>query len=438
VGGPHSLAAGFVKWANQVSSVEILYEMFRRAGEIAAAKPRGPVYLNVSLETLLDEWTPPRERRPVPAAGKQCSAPEEVARVAKSLAAAAHPVIVTESAGRDQATFDALDALCEGLAIGVVEPDSALCTSFDQTSDMYMGSRHPEASNVDFVMLVGACAPWYPPSANPYPNARVVVIDDVPQRPHRVYQVLEAHDRLAGDMAATLRALLEAAASEVDPDAVSARRAELAALHITQRDALAAAERAAAGHHDRISPVRLVAELRRALPPDAMIFDETITHGPTIQRHLLASEPGRWRYVQGGLGQGSGVALGAKLAVGDRMVVLACGDGGFLYNPMVQALMASRTHKLPFLIVIFNNRQYRAMKVNYERFYPDGVAATHNDQDGLDLSDQPPLSEFAGPFGFLGREVHEPSQLADALYAGVAEVAAGRTAIIDVILDDYL
>ena len=45
-----------------------------------------------------------------------------------------------------------------------------------------------------------------------------------------------------------------------------------------------------------------------------MVVDETITHSRVIARHLMAGTAGRYGYVQGGLGQGLGVALGAKLA----------------------------------------------------------------------------------------------------------------------------
>ena len=47
--------------------------------------------------------------------------------------------------------------------------------------------------------------------------------------------------------------------------------------------------------------------------------------------------------MQGGLGQGIGVALGVKLADPAREVALTVGDGSFLYNPIVQSLSAAKT-----------------------------------------------------------------------------------------------
>ena len=45
-----------------------------------------------------------------------------------------------------------------------------------------------------------------------------------------------------------------------------------------------------------------------------------------------------------GLGQGLGYALGIKLALPKRPVVLTIGDGTFLYNPVVPAIVFADEH----------------------------------------------------------------------------------------------
>jgi acetolactate synthase-1/2/3 large subunit len=434
VGGPHTLAAPFVKWSNQAPTPAVLYEMVLRAGEIAAREPSGPVFLNVPLETLLADWTPPALRRLVAPRGRRQSPPAEIDAVAGLIAAASRPVVLTESAGRDPRAFEALVAFAEALGAGVAEPTSAVCANFPRLHALHIGADPAAAGEPDLVLLVNCRAPWYPPSANPFPNAPVVVIDEVPQRPHVVYQVLQAHAYLEGEIASTLDALRDAVAGRLDAGAVGARRAEVEAAHQRELDQVAEDERRAGEAAERIAPALLASTLRELLPSDAVVVDETITHSRVLQRHLQAGEAGRWIYVQGGLGQGSGVALGVKLALGERMVVLALGDGTFLYNPMVQALMAARDLGLPLLVVIFNNRQYLSMKLNHLRFYPDGAAVAGDDFDGVDLSGQPPLSQFAAPFGYSGREVEKPEELRPALEAAIAEVAAGACSVVNVSL----
>ena len=70
---------------------------------------------------------------------------------------------------------------------------------------MHLGSNvEPFNKTADLVLLVNCRAPWYPPSTGP-PAARTVVIDEVPQRPYIVYQVLHADQYLEGAVAETLR-----------------------------------------------------------------------------------------------------------------------------------------------------------------------------------------------------------------------------------------
>jgi acetolactate synthase-1/2/3 large subunit len=291
-----------------------------------------------------------------------------------------------------------------------------------------------QLAGADLVLLVACRAPWYPPSQSPAPGAEIVVIDEVPQRPHVVYQVLHADRYLEGTVTSTLRALCDdvAGRDDVDAAAVDERRARVQAAHDELRAAIDADEEKARAVTDRITPALLAAALRDELGDQAVFVDETITHSRILQRHLRWNDPDRWHYVQGGLGQGTAVALGVKQALGERLVVLTIGDGSFLYNPVVQALMASRDLELPLLIVVFNNRQYLSMKLNHLRFYPDGAAVAENDFDGVSLAGQPELSRFGEPFGMPGWEVSSPAELPSVLREAAAAASGGSTAIVNV------
>jgi acetolactate synthase-1/2/3 large subunit len=433
VGGPHVLAQPFVKWANQVPGIETLYEMVLRTGEMSQRDPVGPTYLNVPVEVLLQPWTPPARIRRTAPAGEKRSAPEEIAALAQLLLGAKHPVILTETGGRDAAGFAALVDLADLLAIPVIEPQSAVCANFPRRHPMHLGAGSDALfKEADLILLVNCRAPWYPPSAGP--QALTVVIDAVPQRPHVVYQVLHAEHYLEGDVAATLAATTAAVRTlGVNGEVVEARRARHAQRHATLQSQIGDAEQKAAAL-EAIDPVRLVQALRDTATADTIFVDETITHARLLQQHLQCDHAGGYYYVQGGLGQGIAVALGVKLAARDRPVVLAIGDGSFLYNPIVQSLAAARDNKLPLLIVVFNNRKYLSMKFNHLRFYPDGAAVANNEFHGVDLGTQPELSAFAAPFGMLGLAVKQAAELEPALRQAQAAVAAGRTAIVNVML----
>ncbi|MER5516995.1 thiamine pyrophosphate-dependent enzyme [Streptomyces sp. NPDC002763] len=432
VGGPHGIAQPFTKWSTEAASVHTLPTMITRAAELAWRAPAGPAYLNIPLEILLEEWDG-REAKPLVAPGSTHSSPEEVDPVAQLIREAANPVIVTETAGREAGGFEALVAFAEAWNIPVVEPDSAVCGNFPRTHPLHAGSDiGPWMDEADLILLVNCRAPFYPPSRRPA-KAQVVVIDEVPQRPHVVYQVLFADRYLEGNVANTLRQLAKRAKG-LDERAVDVRRAAQEERHAAEQSAIAAVEARAEGT-DGVDPVLVAATLRRLLHgQDAIVVDETITHSRVVKRHLQVTGPDSYFYVQGGLGQGIAVALGVKLAAKERPVVLTVGDGAFTYNPVIPSYDASKAYELPLLIVVFNNRVYKSMNLNHRRFYPEGAAADTGEWLGTDLHRLPRLAAFAEPFGMHTEIVDTTQALAPALERALKAVAEGTTAVVDVLV----
>ena len=437
VGGPQAIAAPFTKWSNAAADVSVLYGMLKRAGELAAQAPAGPVYVNTPVEVLLAPWRP-AATSPVPVAvgGSTVAVPEDVELAVRLLSAARRPVLAVETAGRDPAAFAALVELADLLALPVVEPQSAVSSSFPRGNPMHAGGDLAAlAVDADLVVLLGCRSPWYPPSAKPG-NATVLVIDEVPHRPHMAYQVLTADHYVGGAIAPTLRAITARLRQcGLDEAAVEARRAAQSAAHAAdQEKRLAAESKALSSTEGPVDPVAVAATLRELIADDAVVVDETITHSRVIARHLMAGTAGRYSYVQGGLGQGLGVALGAKLGLGDRLTVLTVGDGTWLYNPVPQGLMAAAQHGLPLLVVIFNNKKYLSMRFNLTRAYPDGAYVTSKSGYGVDLSAQPDAAAVAAAAGAAGFTVTTTPELAPTLEKAIATVRAGQTAVVNVFL----
>lgn len=82
--------------------------------------------------------------------------------------------------------------------------------------------------------------------------------------------------------------------------------------------------------------------------------------------------PSSWLSLTGGaIGQGSPVATGAALACPDRRVVALLGDGGAAYT--IQSLWTQAREQLDVTTVIFANRRYNILNVEYGRL---GVTET--------------------------------------------------------------
>jgi len=411
--------------------VHTLYEHVVRAGEFAQRTPMGPVYLNAPLEVMLQEWTPCDNPRRVPPPPKTRAADADVEKIAELLFGARNPVILTETAGRDPAAFAALVELAE--LFGIPVGGRAVFANFPKNHPLHLGSGiQPFLKDADLVLLVSCRAPWYPPSKKPT-SGTVVAIDENPLKGTMVYQSLQADHYLEGEVAASLRLLVEAAKAT----GVSAvKHAERRAAWQREHDRIVAAERAAeaaAKDGDKIDPLALVGALREAMPADAIYVEETITHAGLLQQHLPWTEPRSFFRAGGGLGQGLGTALGVKLGAPQRPVAALIGDGSLLYNPVVQALGASKGNDLPILIVVCNNGQYRAMQIGHLHHYPNGAAQEADIWHGVTI-DGPDYAEFGKPFGFHGQKVERPAELTGAIRTAMRAVESGKTAILNVVL----
>lgn len=435
VGGYQRLLEPVVKWSQQVPSAGTLYESVVRAGEMAQRAPKGPTYLCVPMETMLEEWLRPDALRDVPAAPKVQPIPEDIDRVADMIARAKSPVIAVEKIGPDPEACRALVEFAELMAIPVVESRGAFFTNFPKSHELYLGTElRPFVEETDLALLVESRAPWYPPSNAP-DSEKIVSIGENPLKGHMVYQVMNAGHYLEGHAGRTLTLLVDALRNrDLDKTAIAERRARWQTAHKKWADGLAATEVAAA-EKDVITVPLLMKHLRDALPEETTYVDETIVHAGIIRTHAQWQDSFGFFRAPSGLGQGLGYALGVKLAIPERTVVMTIGDGTFMYNPVVPALAFADEHNLPLLIVVVNNLKYSAMQHYHDQFYPGGASAKNEDYYGVNLKDLK-YEEAAAIVGGFSARVDTPSELPDAIAGAVKSINAGKTAILNVIMPD--
>lgn len=430
-GSTTRLVEPICKFASHSGGRYTVYESIIRSGEMAQRTPQGPTYLSVTTETLMEEWTPPANGgRTVPAAPRILTAPEDIEKLAAQIARAKNPVVYTEGAGRESEAFHALVALCEELALPLIEKPGSSFANFPKDHPLHQGHNIKDYWESDLAIVACVRAPWYPPSDRP-PNAVIAVIDDNPHNEAMTYQSLQADMYLEGNVAQTLRDLTEAVkGKDLDQAVIAARRESLAASH----DALVAkkkAQREEARAQTPIDPLWLCEALNNVMPDGTIYIDEVTTHTGMLRQHLDWNQPQSLFTRQGGLGQGLGLSLGVKLAKPDRPVVTLIGDGAFLYNPALGALGAARDFSLPTLTVIFNNKKYAAMQGMHVQMYPDGTAVDTDTYHGTHIN-APDFGKVAEAFGAFGEQVTDPEKLEAALARGLKATQEGKSAILDV------
>ena len=197
---------------------------------------------------------------------------------------------------------------------------------------------------------------------------------------------------IVGDAAAVLRALLPA----LTPRARD-REAEMAAIRAAFAERLAR-------HEPVMSFVRAI---RAALPDDGIYVEEVTQVGFASRLALPVYGPRTFLSpgYQDPLGWGYGTALGAQAASPGRKVVLATGDGGFMFQ--AAELATAMRHNLPVVVVVFDDGAFGNVRRIQQQAYGNRLIA-------CDLAN-PDFVKFAESFGMAAFRAGTPQQLEDAL-----------------------
>ena len=309
----------YTKWDYELRAGQPVDEIVGRALDVALAQPRGPVYLTLPREVLADrDQVASQALPPTDHAAPQPSA-KHIGEIAKLLARAELPVIVTANVGRDFGAVGALAALAERYAIPVAQPHAS-CVNLPASHPMNLGHAGTElVAKADLIIVAECEVPWYPRYVTPRADARVVHPGTDPLYARYPIRSFPAEIVVPGNTRAALE-LLDAALADasVNQNAIKRRRGTIAELKAAQARAAAATLEQARGE----KPIRyayLGDCLRAALPKKSTVVVELGVPPDSLQ----LEEPGSLLGVSigGGLGFGLGASLGAKLAAPDRMIV---------------------------------------------------------------------------------------------------------------------
>jgi acetolactate synthase-1/2/3 large subunit len=168
-----------------------------------------------------------------------------------------------------------------------------------------------------------------------------------------------------------------------------------------------------------ITPDSAAAAVALTLPENAIVIDEAITSGRSMDRITKGMVAHDWLQVTGGaIGGGFPLATGAAVACPDRPVLGLQADGSGAYS--LQALWTQAREAQHVVTLIFANREYRILKGEMANV---GVTSVGRNALGmLDLR-RPEISwvDLAKGFGVAGVRVDTVEDLMAALKRGFAE-----------------
>jgi acetolactate synthase-1/2/3 large subunit len=372
-----SMAAPIAKAAWRLETAQELPERITAAFALARSGRRGPVLVDIPLDLQRAAVTEPAaDHAPQPAAGTpfagsiQEPGQGEIDRVLADLAAARRPLLLAGGGLRSGEAVGAFRGLVARLGIPVVHSLMAVdVLAHDDPLRVGMigtyGNRWANIalSRADCLLVLGSRLDIRQTGADTeaFANGRPI---------HHVdCDAGEINNRLVGThgMVAGLLPFLTAATARVDDRILPERqqwRAEIAELAGAWPDISELAD------VPGINPNVLMHALSRSAGSAAAIVADVGQHQMWAAQSMELGPQQRF-LTSGGMGaMGSGLplAVGASLAAG-APVVLVAGDGGFQLN--LQELQTVVRNRLALKMVILNNRSHGMVR-QFQETYFDG------------------------------------------------------------------
>lgn len=359
------MARQYTKWAWEVRSAAEIPRAMARAFQIASTPPTGPVFLSLPVNALQERADMKFE--PITRVGRARPDPSDMEKAAALIMGARNPAIIAGDRCARSGAVGALVQLAEMIGARVhAEPLNSLLV-FPTGHRLYAGPLFPNTkqsqatlNGVDLILLIGVSnlTPLVYTGERMVPEgARIIQIDSDARELGKNYS---AELAVLADPLLAIEDLIEVLRGRVDSasDAIRARRERVAAALAEMRARFAESAAPADGP---LEPAYVARQMRRIAPDTAVLVDESVTSTAFIRTFFELNEPNSYFYAKGGsLGLGLPAAIGVKLAMPDRQVICAVGDGSALYS--IQALWTAAHYKLAVRFIIFNNSSYMILK----------------------------------------------------------------------------
>jgi benzoylformate decarboxylase len=431
-----SMAAPLVKWSIEVTRLQDLPRIMRRAAKIAMTPPTGPVFISLPGD-ILNEIAEIDMGQSVRIDHRVRPSDKSLDELANALLSAKNPVIISGQELSSQQAFVDASALATLLGAGVFQESVPFSATFPTSHPQYLGMLTRSQENVrktldpfDLVLCLGADLlrmSVYSP-VEPLPNhSRVLHLSERSWELGKNYRTELA---LQANVCETLSVLLPLLRSRIDTK--YKEQAQIRAKALEQQNWAVTRNKLTTqvlmqSSMRPMSASTFVMHTTNQLTPDVIVVEEALTSTQSLPQYLHQHYPDSFfGLASGGLGFAIPGAVGVSMAKPGRPVVAIVGDGSAMYG--IQGLWSAAHFKLPITYVIANNKGYRIIK---ERL----VSMQGSDRFiGMDMND-PAINycQLAQSMGMGSIKVSDPADLDAALKAGIQ---SGKPNLIEVVVSN--
>lgn len=418
----------FCKRVWRVDSVHLIPEILEKAFILAESGRPGPVLVDVPMDIFskeIDVELFDRVLKNTRKLAKPSMDDETAEKIVKQLLAAKTPVMyvgggimladaTTEM--REFAEHLQLPVAHTLMGKGALPDDHPLILGMTG----FWGTKfiNEKCKGADWILGLGTrfseadCSSWEPEFTFNFPPTQLIHIDIDPAEIGRNYP---ATIGAVADLKQALTVLLRVA-KKLCPQGV--KRPQLVAEMAANRKAFVESNTEwVESNAFPMTPQRILADLRKALPRDSYICTDVGWNKNGLAQQYPVYEPGSI-FTPGGfatMGFGSPAAMGAKIALKDKVVVALVGDGGWGQNPAV--LATAKESNIPVIWVIMNNHAFGTI-AGLEKAHYNTTFGTVFEVDGETYS--PDYAAIARAYGIEGITIEKAEELLPAIQKAIA------------------
>jgi acetolactate synthase-1/2/3 large subunit len=436
----------YTKWDYQPTVIGGVPESFARAYSVMMTEPRGPIYM--CYDAWLQEQPLEQEVPLPPATAAKLPArlgpdPEALKQAANMLLEAKRPVILAEFVGREPEGFHALVELAETLGAPVYDVNSRL--NFPSRHPLNLSMVKDVFADADLVLCLDT-RDWERATTELLSTTRKVTsvvpagckwIDigfgdlEISSWAMDYQRLAHADLRIIADTTLAIPALARLLKGKVKNAAQRRKAAE--DLGAKARKGW---EKEARQDWDA-SPItlpRLASEIWDAIKDEDWVLTANTLEDWT---RIFWDFDKPYRHPGKSLGTATqiGISLGVALAHRDakRLVVDIQPDGDLMFD--AGALWVAAKHRIPMLVVMYNNRAYYNDWEHQIRMAKLRGTPVERAYIGMDMDDPAPdFASMAKAMGWYAEgPIDKPGAVAAALKRAIKRVKAGQPALIDTI-----
>lgn len=472
---PHQkeIVSQYCRYSAEIKTGKNIKQMVNRALQFARSDPQGPVYLCGAREVMETDIQPYTIKQELWQPVKLGALPDVgVESIARALAVADKPLLITGYSGRNQAVPAALVELAnivKGLKV-LDTGGSDMC--FPSNHPAWLGLRYgaePAIKEADVIVVLDCDVPYVPTQCNPREDVKMFHIDVDPLKELMPLFYVNAMERYKSDALLSVRQLVKRLKEDpvltvkLATEDRSKKWDALVANHKEKLDGIAG--RAAPADNGTYGVGYLCSRLRTLCPKDTIWAIEAVTSTGFVHDNIQPTEPGSWiNCGGGGLGWSGGGALGIKLATDEesggagkgKFVCQIVGDGTFLFSVPGSVYWIARRYNIPVLTIVLNNKgeHFTVLNLSYikkcankkmlgwnaprrsmELVHPNGLGANSTNEE-INISFDPVpdysgIAKAAAGGNLFAARVNLTRDLDDILKKAIEAVKSGQPAVLD-------